>query len=71
MFDDGRGTRLVILSRNMKVDREAAMTGYDVGNVRSIAWARNGLGFSLIGPLDTAILHSIADRVSKQLSAGV
>ena len=67
MFDNGRGTRLALLSRIMKVDRNAPMRLEEGGTVSSVSWADDGLGFSLVGPMDEAALHPIAERVRAQV----
>lgn len=67
LFDDGEGTRLALLSRNMAVDREAPMTLQDSGDVTAVTWARDGLGFSLVGPVAGSELHPIADAARAQL----
>ncbi len=67
MFDNGGGIRLTLLSRNMAVDRDAPMSFGGTGPVTSVSWARGGLGFSLVGPLDKAVLHPIADSARTQL----
>lgn len=68
MFDNGQGTRLTLLSRNMKVERDAPMSVDGRGAVTSVSWAQKGLGFSLVGPLDREVLHPIADAARAQLS---
>lgn len=67
MFENASGTRLTLLSRNMTVDRDAPMSFDNSGQVTSVSWARNGLGFSLVGPLDRSALHPIADAARMQL----
>jgi anti-sigma factor RsiW len=67
MFDNGRGTRLALLSRNMEVEHNAPMSFDGRGAVTSVSWARKGLGFSLVGPLDKEVLHPIADAARAQL----
>jgi len=68
MFDNGKGTRLTLLSRNMAIDRDSPMKLGNAGGVTSVSWSRDGLGFSLVGPLDEAELHPIADVAKAQFS---
>jgi len=68
MFDDGDGTRLALLSRRMKVEQDAPMRLEDIGDLASVSWAVKGIGYSLVGPLDKAILHPIADTARAQLN---
>jgi anti-sigma factor RsiW len=68
MYDDDRGTRLVMLARPMQADRNAPMTPHAAGPVNGFAWADNGLGYSLVGPTAPETLHPIANEVRRQLS---
>jgi anti-sigma factor RsiW len=68
MYDDDRGTRLVLLARPMQVDRNAPMTPHAAGSINGFAWADNGLGYSLVGPTAPEALHPIANEVRRQLS---
>ena len=67
IFDNGSGTRLALLTRNMAVDRNTPMSARSLGAGTSVSWSRRGLGFSLVGPLDEDALHSIADSARQQL----
>jgi anti-sigma factor RsiW len=69
MFDNGRGTRLTMLSRNMEVEQDAPMSFGGRGVITSVSWAQKGLGFSLVGPLDKEVLHPIADAARTQLNS--
>lgn len=66
MFDNGEGTRLALLARNMKVDKEAPMRRENRGDLASLSWAKDGLGYSLVGPLDETALHPIANAARAQ-----
>lgn len=68
IFDNGEGTRLALLSRNMKVDKEAPMLLENRGDLASVSWAEDGLGYSLVGPLDEAVLHPIANAARAQFN---
>ncbi len=67
MFDNGRGVRLIMLMRNMAIDKNTPMTGQEKGAVAAVSWSHNGLGYSLVGPLTPALLHPIADRAKQQV----
>ncbi|MFA6117579.1 MAG: anti-sigma factor [Sphingomonas sp.] len=71
MFDNGKGTRLTLLSRNMAIDRDTPMKLGNAGRVTSVSWSRDGLGFSLVGPLDEAELHPIADVARAQFNQAI
>ncbi len=67
MFDNGRGVRLIMLMRNMAIDKNAPMAGQEKGPVTAVSWSRHGLGFSLVGPLTPSSLHPIADQARHQV----
>ena len=66
MYDDDKGKRLVLQSRTMEADRNAPMTDYSEGSLTSVAWADNGIGYSLIGPMSAELLRPIANEVRRQ-----
>ncbi|MBD3730916.1 MAG: anti-sigma factor [Sphingomonadales bacterium] len=66
MYDNGSGTRLVMLTRNMAIDKNAPMATDDNGQVTTVSWASQGLGYSLAGPLEPERLHTIADQARIQ-----
>ena len=57
MYDDDRGTRLVMLSRPMTIDRDTAMKLHSRGAVAGFTWANRGIGYSLVGPVAANLLH--------------
>jgi len=71
MYDDDRGTRLVVLTRAMTVDQNMPMVPHARGAVNGFAWADNGVGYSLVGPAAPDVLHSIADTVRDQVKRGI
>jgi anti-sigma factor RsiW len=68
MYDDDRGTRLVMLTRPMVADQNAPMTSHANGPINGFAWADKGLGYSLVGPTAPEILHPIANEMRRQIS---
>lgn len=66
MYDNDRGTRLVMLSRRMEADQTARMTPQSHGDVDGFTWADDGIGYSLVGRLPSATLHPIADDIRRQ-----
>lgn len=66
MYDDDRGTRLALLSRRMVIDQDAPMRPHARGSTAGFAWAENGIGFSLVGPLSAEALHPIANEIRRQ-----
>ncbi|HEY9212118.1 MAG TPA: anti-sigma factor [Ancylobacter sp.] len=67
MYDDDRGTRLVMFARPMAADTDAPMTAHAEHGVNGFAWADGGLGYSLVGSAASASLHPIADEARRQL----
>jgi anti-sigma factor RsiW len=67
MYDDDRGTRLVMLTRLMAVDQNTPMSPDSRGSVTGFTWAAKGVGYSLVGRVSPEILHRIADDVRRQV----
>lgn len=70
MYDDDRGSRIVVLTRPMNSpDQNAPMTSQSQGGVGGFAWADNGVGFSLVGHAAPEALRPIANEVRRQARA--
>lgn len=67
MYDNDRGSRLVMLSRPMKVDQNRRMIPHMAGNVAGWSWATKGMGYSIVGSLPSDELHSLADDIRQQV----
>lgn len=65
MYDDSRGTRLVMLMRPMAQPGDAPMREHQTGAATGYAWAQNGLGYSLVGASDPAVLHPLANEIRR------
>ncbi|MEE7456519.1 hypothetical protein MPAR168_12980 [Methylorubrum populi] len=65
MYDDSRGTRLVMLMRPMAQPGDAPMREHRTGASTGYAWAQDGLGYSLVGASDPAILHPLANEIRR------
>ena len=70
MYDDDRGTRLVVLIRPMAVERDTPMALYASGPVRGYSWAQRGIGYSVVAAASADALHPLADEVRRQTAAG-
>lgn len=68
MYDNDKGSRLVMLTRRMKVDQDNPMVASLGTDVRGWSWANNGMGFSLVGSLPGDDLHAIADLAKTQVT---
>jgi anti-sigma factor RsiW len=70
MYDDDRGSRIVLLTRPMSsADQNAPMTPQSKGNVAGFAWADGGIGYSLVGQAPMETLWPIANEVRQQARA--
>jgi anti-sigma factor RsiW len=70
MYDNDRGSRLVMLTRPMMVDQNKTMTALSEDDVGGWSWATNGMGYSLVGALPTDLLHPLADDIRRQAEFG-
>jgi anti-sigma factor RsiW len=71
MYDDDHGTRLVMVTRAMAANQRTPMSQHEHNAVAGFAWADNGMGYSLVGPLAPEVLHPIANEVRKQIDRDV
>jgi len=69
MYDDDRGTRMVVLIRPMAIERDTAMTPHTSGAVRGYTWAARGIGYSVVATAAADTLHPLADEVRRQIEA--
>ncbi|WP_199286115.1 anti-sigma factor family protein [Paracoccus suum] len=67
MYDDDRGTRLVMLTRPMSVDQDKLMAPHARNGVAGWSWATGGMGYSLVGAVNAERLHPLADEVRRQV----
>ncbi|WP_339151226.1 hypothetical protein J4T87_0034255 (plasmid) [Rhizobium sp. T1473] len=67
MYDDDKGSRLVLLGRRMITDKEAKMSDTIDGEVGSWTWAKSGVGYSLVGERPLAELRTLADRAKEDI----
>ncbi|MDE2516867.1 MAG: anti-sigma factor [Rhodospirillales bacterium] len=71
MYDDDRGTRLVLLGQPMRrEDRNAPMARFQDARVGGYSWAMDGIGYSLAGPVSVAagLLHPLANEARRQIA---
>jgi len=67
MYDNDRGSRLVMLARPMAIDQNMPMLPQSQGGINGYAWADKGLGYSLVGAATPDTLHPLADEARRQL----
>lgn len=68
MYDDDRGTRLVMLSRAMAHERNSPMRSVPGDHSSSIVWSHDGIGYGLTARLDPYRLRQLADEAKRQLT---
>jgi anti-sigma factor RsiW len=69
MYDDDRGSRLVVLTRPMQTEQSAPMAPHSGDGVSGFAWADSGMGYSMVGQVAPDSLKPIANETRKQLRA--
>jgi anti-sigma factor RsiW len=67
MYDDDRGTRLVVLTRPMREEESAPMVPHSGDGVSGFVWADDGMGYSLMGPSAPYSLRPVANEARKQM----
>lgn len=71
MYDDDKGIRLVMLTRAMTADKNAPMSSQSTGSVQRVSWSKEGIGYSLVGPISTEALNPIANEMRRQIETNV
>lgn len=69
MYDDDHGQRLVMLMRPMTTSQDTPMSEHEMGRIGGVAWARGGMGYSLVGDASPKDIHPLADVIRGQTSA--
>ncbi|MFG1463876.1 anti-sigma factor [Xanthobacter sp. DSM 24535] len=69
MYDDDRGSRLVMFARPMASDRDMPMAPHVQDGINGYAWADRGLGYSLVGAVAPDTLHPLANEVRRQIGS--
>ena len=68
MYSGVDGRRIAILMRPMAIDQNAPMAEHREPGVVGYAWADDGMGYSLVGGLESATrLHPLANEARRQL----
>jgi anti-sigma factor RsiW len=67
MYDNDKGSRIVMLTRRMLVDQDKPMVASADGDVNGWSWAKGGMGYSLVGSQPSESLHPVADAVRSQI----
>jgi anti-sigma factor RsiW len=67
MYDDDHGTRLVMMTRRMEVDKDSRMREAASGEVSAWTWSHAGIGYSMVGAKSASDLKVIADTAKAQV----
>lgn len=66
LYDGIHGLRVALVIRPMEVDQTAPMKPFRAEQANGYSWARDGLGFSIVGPAKGQNLHSLANEARRQ-----
>lgn len=69
LYDGADGQRLAVMIRPMAVDKQARMSEHAYEGLGGVAWADDGLGYSLVGAATARELHPLADEVRRLVRA--
>lgn len=67
LYRNDAGTRVAMLVRPMEIDKVAAMREHSIGATDGLAWADDGMGFSLVGPSAMEGLDTLAAEARRQM----
>lgn len=67
LYEDGQQTRVGLLVRPMAIEQNAPMSEHRDGLLAGVAWAREGLGYSLVAASPAKSLQPLANSVQRQL----
>lgn len=71
LYEDGEGRRLGVLTRPMEVEKDARMIEHDEFGVAGVAWADDGIGYSVVAEHAPAALRPVAQRVRRQAGGSI
>lgn len=71
LYDGADGQRLAVLIRPMAVEKQTRMSEYTNEGIGGVAWADDGLGYSLVGGARAQDLHPIADEVRRAVRESI
>lgn len=67
VYANAGGEKLAVLVRPMAVEKNTRMSEHVHGPLGSVAWAEQGIGYSLVGAAAPGVLHPLADEVRRQV----
>ncbi|MER2268100.1 anti-sigma factor family protein [Methylobacterium oxalidis] len=66
MYDDARGTRIVMLVRSLEGTGDVPMVDHIYGSIAGCAWAQKGLGYSLVAAAEPEVLHPLVREIRRR-----
>jgi anti-sigma factor RsiW len=67
MYDNDHGTRLVMMTRRMEVDKDTKMQQATKDEVTAWTWSQSGIGYSMVGAKSAQELKTVADSAKAQI----
>jgi anti-sigma factor RsiW len=71
LYDGADGQRLAVMIRPMAIEKQTRMSEHADGGLGGVAWADDGLGYSLVGAASARELHPLADEVRRAVRAPI
>jgi anti-sigma factor RsiW len=72
LYESGDGARVTLFVRPMeRIDQNATMRPVDMQRTSGFAWAKNGLGFSLVASNPIDGLHQLANKVRDEMGTAI
>lgn len=71
LYDRADGQRLAVMIRPMAIEKQTRMSEHADGGLGGVAWADDGLGYSLVGAASARELHPLADEVRRAVRASI
>lgn len=66
MYDDDHGQRIVMLMRPMGAQKDMPVVPQSADDVGGLAWATDGMGYSLVGEVSSGALEPLASEIRRQ-----
>ncbi len=71
LYEGAGSRRLAVMIRPMAVEKQTRMSEHSDRGLGGVAWADDGLGYSLVGPASASDLHPLADQVRRAAQATI
>jgi hypothetical protein len=72
LYEGPDGARVTLFARPMgQIDQNATMQPVEMQHTSGFAWAKNGLGFSLVASNPIEGLHQLANKVRDDMASAI